>query len=45
VEEILNCLLAVQDASTSDVRKAYKTRALQLHPDKNDAADAEIQFR
>ena len=33
------------EASTSEVRKAYKTRALQLHPDKNDAADADVQFR
>ena len=37
--------IVLQDCSTSEVRKAYKTRALQLHPDKNDAPDAEIQFR
>lgn len=33
------------DASSADVRKAYKKLALQLHPDKSDAPDAEIQFR
>ena len=39
------CWPGVQDASSSEVRKAYKVRALQVHPDKNDAPDAEIQFR
>jgi len=34
-----------QDASTTDVRRAYKRLALILHPDKSDAEDADIQFR
>ena len=31
--------------TSADVRRSYKKLALQLHPDKNDAEDAEVQFR
>ncbi|CAG5121780.1 unnamed protein product, partial [Candidula unifasciata] len=34
-----------QSASSSDVRKAYRRLSLQYHPDKNDADNAEEQFR
>ena len=33
------------DASTSDVRKAYRRLSLVLHPDRNSADDADEKFR
>lgn len=37
--------LADQKASTAEIRKAYRKLSLVLHPDKNDADDAELKFR
>ncbi|XP_058797463.1 uncharacterized protein LOC131667783 [Phymastichus coffea] len=34
-----------QNASLQDVKKAFRRLSLVLHPDKNDAEDAEVQFR
>ncbi|XP_067147881.1 dnaJ homolog subfamily C member 1 [Apteryx mantelli] len=34
-----------QDASSADIRKAYRKLSLILHPDKNKDVNAEIQFR
>ncbi|XP_029444579.1 dnaJ homolog subfamily C member 1 isoform X2 [Rhinatrema bivittatum] len=34
-----------QDASSVDIRKAYRKLSLTLHPDKNKEENAEIQFR
>ena len=34
-----------KDASSSEIRKAYRRLSLQLHPDKNKEPDAEHQFR
>ena len=33
------------EATTSEIRKAYRKLSLILHPDKNSAEDAEIKFR
>lgn len=33
------------DATGEDVRRAYRRKALQYHPDRNDAADATDRFR
>ncbi|XP_004644820.1 dnaJ homolog subfamily C member 1 [Octodon degus] len=34
-----------QDASSADIRKAYRKLSLSLHPDKNKEENAETQFR
>uniref|UniRef100_F8WH68 DnaJ heat shock protein family (Hsp40) member C1 n=1 Tax=Mus musculus TaxID=10090 RepID=F8WH68_MOUSE len=34
-----------QDASSADIRKAYRKLSLTLHPDKNKDENAETQFR
>ncbi|KAF2363118.1 DnaJ domain [Trinorchestia longiramus] len=34
-----------QDATVSDVKRAYRTLSKQIHPDKSDDPDAEIKFR
>jgi len=34
-----------KDASERDVKKAFRKLAVQYHPDRNDAPDAEEKFR
>ncbi|XP_059485098.1 dnaJ homolog subfamily C member 1 [Neocloeon triangulifer] len=34
-----------QDADTKEIKKAFRRLSLVLHPDKNDAPDAEVKFR
>lgn len=39
------CFSLLQTASSAEIRKAFRQLSLVLHPDKNDAEDANIQFR
>ena len=44
----LNCTMPnsdLQDAGSSEIKKAYRKKTLVLHPDKNEAPDAEEKFR
>ncbi|KDR23191.1 dnaJ homolog subfamily C member 1 [Zootermopsis nevadensis] len=34
-----------ENADASEIRRAYRRLSLVLHPDKNDASDAEVKFR
>lgn len=35
----------LQNASAMEIRKAFRALSVVLHPDKNDAEDANVQFR
>lgn len=34
-----------EDATSAQIRKAFRTKSLEVHPDKNEAADAADKFR
>ena len=38
-------LSRMQNASVSEIKKAYRRLSYQLHPDRNDAPDAADKFR
>lgn len=45
VTHTLSLLFPLKDASSADIRKAYRRLSLVLHPDKNKDENAETQFR
>nr|CAG4641959.1 EOG090X0BHG [Eurycercus lamellatus] len=44
-ENFYDILGVLQNCTQPEIRKAYRRLSLQLHPDKNDAPDAEVKFR
>ncbi|MEX1021626.1 MAG: molecular chaperone DnaJ [Dehalococcoidia bacterium] len=43
--ELYSVLGIPRDASSDDVKKAYRRLAMEFHPDRNKAADAETRFK
>ena len=44
VESYLNILGVDQNANLNDIKRAYRVKAKELHPDRNDAPDAHEKF-
>ena len=45
MSDFYTLLNAPRDASADDIKKAYRRLAMEYHPDRNDAPDAEARFK